>query len=171
MVSDWVVRPAEAADLPVAAQLLDAFNREYDDPTPGPRALTARLEHITATGEAVVLLGGRSGQDPVGIAVLRFRPALWSTGQESYLAELYVAPVERGQGLGRGILTAALRLARERGADSMDLGTSADDVAARALYESVGFINRERPDGPITYFYELELTSDRGEDQGPAPSG
>jgi hypothetical protein len=40
----------------------------------------------------------------------------------------------------------------------MDLGTSDDDVAARALYESLGFRNRERgPDGPITYFYEREL--------------
>ena len=105
--------------------------------------------------------------------MLRFRPALWSAGQESYLAELYVAPAERGRGLGRGILTAALRLARERGADSMDLGTSEDDVAARALYESVGFVNRERPDGPITYFYELELTSDRrrGPERGPVGVG
>jgi hypothetical protein len=40
----------------------------------------------------------------------------------------------------------------------MDLGTSEDDVAARALYESLGFSNREgKPDGPINYFYEREL--------------
>ena len=39
----------------------------------------------------------------------------------------------------------------------MDLGTIEDDVAARALYESLGFINREGPEGPITYFYEREL--------------
>ncbi|MGI8873618.1 MAG: hypothetical protein ACR2KP_04695 [Egibacteraceae bacterium] len=41
------------------------------------------------------------------------------------------------------------------GADHMDLGTSEDNVAARALYESLGFTNREgKPDGPINYFYE-----------------
>ena len=35
---------------------------------------------------------------------------------------------------------------------------SEDDVAARSLYESLGFINREGgPDGPITYFYERGL--------------
>ena len=40
----------------------------------------------------------------------------------------------------------------------MDLGTSEDDVAARALYESLGFINREGgPDGPISYYYERAL--------------
>jgi ribosomal protein S18 acetylase RimI-like enzyme len=40
----------------------------------------------------------------------------------------------------------------------MDLGTSEDDVAARALYESAGFTNRERPpDGPVMYVYERSL--------------
>jgi len=40
----------------------------------------------------------------------------------------------------------------------MDLGTSEDDVAARALYESAGFRNRERlPDGPVMYVYERSL--------------
>jgi ribosomal protein S18 acetylase RimI-like enzyme len=40
----------------------------------------------------------------------------------------------------------------------MDLGTAEDDVAARALYESLGFSNREdKPDGPVNYYYEREL--------------
>jgi hypothetical protein len=40
----------------------------------------------------------------------------------------------------------------------MCLATSEGDVAARALYESAGFSNREGdPDGPIMYFYEREL--------------
>ena len=69
-----------------------------------------------------------------------------------------MVPDRRGQGLGRALMEAAIELARHKGADHMDLGTSEDDVAARALYESLGFINREgRPDGPITYFYEREL--------------
>ena len=52
----------------------------------------------------------------------------------------------------------AIEVARARGADHMDLGSSEDDVAARSLYESLGFINREGgPDGPITYFYERNL--------------
>jgi hypothetical protein len=40
----------------------------------------------------------------------------------------------------------------------MDVGTSEDDTAARALYESAGFTNREgRPDGPVMLFYERDL--------------
>jgi hypothetical protein len=31
-------------------------------------------------------------------------------------------------------------------------------VVARALYESLGFSNREgKPDGPLNYFYEREI--------------
>lgn len=144
---------ATADDLAAAALLLDRFNREYDAPTPGPERLKARLGLIVEQGDAVLL----GGEGPDGVAVLRFRPALWSEALESYLAELYVAPDRRGRGLGRALLEKAIELARERGADIMDLGTSEDDVVARALYEKLGFINREGPNGPITYFYEREL--------------
>jgi GNAT superfamily N-acetyltransferase len=66
-----------------------------------------------------------------------------------YVEELYVVPERRGQGLGRALLEAAMELARGRGAAHIDLGTSEDDVAARALYESAGFTNREGgPQGP-----------------------
>jgi ribosomal protein S18 acetylase RimI-like enzyme len=95
---------------------------------------------------------------PQGLAVLRFRPSIWTEALECYLAELYVAPDRRGKGLGRALMEAAIELAREEGATYMDFGTSEDDVAARALYESLGFSNREgRPDGPINYFYEREI--------------
>ena len=49
-------------------------------------------------------------------------------------------------------------LARERGAARIDLNTSVGDVAARALYESVGFTNREGgPEGPTMLYYERDL--------------
>ncbi len=67
-------------------------------------------------------------------------------------------PALRGQGLGRALLEAALDEARAAGAGFIDLGTSEDDVAARALYESAGFTNREKPsDGPVMYVYERDL--------------
>ncbi len=96
--------------------------------------------------------------EPHGLAVLRFRPAIWTEALDCYLEELYVVPNRRGQGLGRALMEAAIELARGQGAKHMDLGTNEDDVAARALYESLGFTNREgRPDGPVSYFYEREL--------------
>jgi ribosomal protein S18 acetylase RimI-like enzyme len=138
----------------VIGRLLHDFNTEYDEPTPPPEALAERFRELLA-GDTVVLLGG-SGPD--GIAVLRLRPAIWTTELECYLAELYVVPDKRGQGLGRALMEAAMDAARAEGATYMDLGTSEDDVAARALYESLGFSNREgKPDGPVNFYYEREL--------------
>lgn len=147
------VRAASSDDADAVGRLLDAFNREFDEPTPGPEQIAARVRELLAGTETAVLLAGAG---PDGLAVLRFRPGLWSSGLECYLAELYVVPPLRGRGLGRALLEAAMDLARERGADHMDLGTSESDGAARALYERSGFTNRES-DGSIMYVYEREL--------------
>jgi ribosomal protein S18 acetylase RimI-like enzyme len=155
MYSQKDVRVATTADTAAIGRLLHAFNTEYHDPTPSPEQLSARLKTLLAGGDTAVLLGGAG---PDGLALLRFRPSLWSEALECYLAELYVKPELRGHGLGRQLLQAAIDFARAKGADYMDLGTSEDDVAARRLYESFGFTNHEsRPDGPIMYVYEREL--------------
>jgi ribosomal protein S18 acetylase RimI-like enzyme len=153
--ADRSVRRADGADAEAIGRLLDDFNREFDEPSPGPPALAERVRALLAAGEITVLL---AGQPPHGLAVLRFRPAIWTEALECYLAELYVVPDRRGQGLGRALLEAAIELARRQGADHMDLGTAEDDVAARALYESLGFGNRGgKPDGAVNYYYEREL--------------
>ena len=149
------MRLARAADAAAVGALLHDFNVEFGDPTPGPERLARRIGELLAGGETSVLLGG---DGPDGLAVLRYRPAIWSDALECYLAELYVAPARRGQGLGRALMLGAIEHARERGADHIDLGTGEQDAAARALYESLGFSNREgKPDGPLQYFYEREL--------------
>jgi len=149
------VRVASSADAEAVGQLLHDFNSEFGEPTPGPDRLAERIRRLLAVGDTTILLGGTG---PDGVAVLRFRAAIWSDAPECYLAELYVVPQSRGRGLGRSLMEAAIKAARARGADHMDLGTSEDDVAARSLYESLGFINREGGrDGPITYFYERDL--------------
>jgi ribosomal protein S18 acetylase RimI-like enzyme len=150
-----VIRRACGDDAESVGRLLDDFNREFDEPTPGPQVLAERVRALLEHGDTIVLLGG---EGPDGLAVLRFRPAIWTGALECYLAELYVAPERRGQGLGRALMQEAIEVARAEGADHMDLGTGEDDVAARALYESLGFDNRGgRPDGPVNYFYEREL--------------
>ena len=148
------VRLATPADVDAVGRLLCAFNREFDEPTPSPSVLAERMRQLLRGGDTLVLL---AGDGPDGLAVLRFRLAIWSAGQESYLAELYVRPGRRGQGLGRALMEAALRAARERGADTMDIGVDEPDLAARRLYESLGFSNRSGGDGPLMYVYERDL--------------
>ena len=138
--------------LAVAGRLLHSFNTAYDDPSPGPEALAARLGDLVARGETEVLLAGGAG-----VAVVRYRPSLWSAADEAYLAELWVEPSGRGRGLGRALLRGCLERARERGCDLLDLSTSEDDLAARALYESEGLHATEGPGGPAAFHYEIDL--------------
>lgn len=149
------VRTAGDEELPAVGRLLDEFNREFDEPSPGPEVLARRVGELLAGGDTAVLVAGRG---PDGLAVLRFRGALWSAGLECYLAELYVVPGARGQGMGRALLLGALDEARRRGADTMDIGVDGGDEAARRLYESAGFTNRVGGDGDeVMYVYERDL--------------
>jgi ribosomal protein S18 acetylase RimI-like enzyme len=146
------VRTAQPEDAEAIGRLLHEFNLEFGDFTPGAAKLAERVRPLLEGDELVALVGG---QGPDGVAILRLRPSVWSNALECYVAELYVVPARRGRGLGRALMTAALELARERGADHVELATSEDDVAARALYESLGFSNRD--DGAVMYFYERPL--------------
>jgi ribosomal protein S18 acetylase RimI-like enzyme len=149
------VRRATPGDAPQVARLLHDFQAEFDEPSPGVETLEERYGELIRNKEMIVLL---VGDGPDGFAQLRFRPWVYSAGLHSYLEELYVMPDLRGNGLGRALLESAMETARGEGAEMMELGTSEDDVAARALYESAGFINREGgPDGPVMFFYEREL--------------
>lgn len=142
----------DAADI---ARLLRDFNLEYDEPTPEVGELTKTIARLLEEGEITVLL---AGDGPDGLSLFRFRPGIWSAGEETYLQELYVVPHLRDRGIGRALLEATIELARERGSDGIDLNTGETDAAARALYESMGFTNREgSPDGPAMLFYEREI--------------
>jgi ribosomal protein S18 acetylase RimI-like enzyme len=149
------VRRAGIADAAEIAHLLHDFNTEFSDPTPGVEALTQRIEQLLKEGEVTVLLSGRG---PDGLALFRLRPSLWEDGLDAYLEELYVAPPRRGEGLGRALLEETMRAVREAGAIRIDLCTGETDTAARSLYESCGFTNREGgPDDPIMLYYERDL--------------
>jgi GNAT superfamily N-acetyltransferase len=155
MTRSHEIRRAGVEDASDVGRLLHDFNSEYDDYTPGPRAMGKRIRELLESGDVTVLLGG---EGPDGLALLRFRPSLWSETLDCYLEELYVVPDRRGQGLGQALMEAAIETARNEGAGYMDLGTAETDTAARALYEKMGFSRTEgKPDGPINYFYEREL--------------
>ena len=149
------IRLASAADAPTFGRLLQAFNVEFGEPTPDAHVIAERAAPLIESGEITVIFGG---DEPAGFAQLRFRPSLYTGALDAHLEELYVVPDRRGHGLGRALLDAAMEYARERGAAHIDLGTSEDDTAARALYESARFTNFEGgPDGPRMLYYERDL--------------
>ena len=153
MTTAVAVRRAEVADADVIGQLLHDVHSEFHEPTPGLQAVAERVRTLLAESEISVVV---AGVEPVGLAVLRFRPSLWKAALECYLEELYVVPDRRGQGIGRTLMDTAIDVARREGAADMSMATGEHDVAARALYESLGFTNRES-DGELNFYYQREL--------------
>jgi ribosomal protein S18 acetylase RimI-like enzyme len=149
-------RIAKGDDSDEVAELLDRFQTEFDEATPGAEVLAPRVrEHIARDLSVFLLAAPRH----VGVAQLRFREYLFSGAPMCYLEELYVVPEHRREGHGRSLMETALAVARDRGATMVELNTSISDSAARALYESFGFTNLERAGKPETQmlYYERAL--------------
>ena len=151
------VTPDDEDALAAVSVLLRDFNEEYDEPSPEPEALAEILRARIADGNATVLLGRDESGGPVGVAVVRLQPSLWSEAMEAYLAELYVVPARRGQGFGRALLSGVLDTSRDAGADYAFLITSEDDRLAQRAYEAAGFRRNEGEGGPIMWAYERDL--------------
>lgn len=112
---------------PLDVAQLDAIRAEA-----GAHAYTAIVSH------------GRSGAcdgdgEPVGHAELR--GAASGEAAALRLGRVLIAPTHRGSGLGRALVLAALGEARRLGAAAVELNVYTDNLAARSLYASVGFVD------------------------------
>lgn len=143
-------------DAELLGRMLYEFNLEFGQTEPPAEQMGRLARPQLASGEVAVVFG--PGDPPVGFAQLRYRGSLYEAGPDACLEELWVRPAARGTGLGRALLEAAMDLAREHGATRIDLNTSVDDEAARALYAKCGFTNEEfGPGGPSMLYYERDL--------------
>ncbi|MGH3051072.1 MAG: GNAT family N-acetyltransferase [Gaiellaceae bacterium] len=156
MIGDAEPRPrrAEIADAATVAQLLDRFNREYAAPTPGAVVLTGRLQQLLAGDSVLAFLAG----DPaVGLALLTLRPNVWFDGPVALLDELYVAPGERGRGIGTRLLHAAEAGCRGRGVRLLEINVDGEDTGARRFYERHGYSDREPGQSDPELYYHRDL--------------
>ena len=74
------------------------------------------------------------------------------TGVRSIVEDLVVDEEMRGHGVGKALLSYAIRLAREAGADGIALTSNPRRVAANQMYQSMGFEIRKTN----AYIYELK---------------
>ena len=150
------VHRADPAEADVVAELLDAFNREYDTPTPGVAVLEGRLARLLAGGDVVALL---AGDPPIGVALLTLRPNVWYDGPVGLLDELYVQPARRGQGTGTALLQATEQVVRGRGGEVLEINVDGEDTDARRFYERHGYRNSEPGSQEQLLYYFRELPS------------
>ncbi len=137
------------------AELLDAFNREYDTPTPGTTVLAERLRRLLARGDVVAVL---AGEPAVAVALATLRPNVWYDGAVALLDELYVAPELRGRGIGSALLAVVEATVRQRGGEMLEINVDGHDTGARRFYERHGYSNTEPGDDQPLLYYFRELS-------------
>lgn len=147
-------RVAAVADAATMARLLDAFNREYHAPTPGPEVLAARLRRLLTGTNVIAILAG----DPaVGVALATLRPNVWYDGPVAVIDELYVAPEARGGGIGSVLLAAVESITREQGGRLIEIAVDGADIDARRFYERHGYTDTPAGQNQPNFYYHREM--------------
>ena len=120
------IRPARPDDLD-AIEALEASFPEDD------RVSRANLRRQLASPSVTCLVS--EGQSIEGAAVLLFRRG----AETARLYSISVSPNAFGKGIGRALIDACKRIARERGCQRMRLEVRASNQRAISLYERSGF--------------------------------
>ena len=123
------------------AELMEAFERltpQLSSSNPPPSA--EALESI-ATSDATRLLIARAEGVIVGSLTLVL--VRIPTGLRASIEDVVVDEQVRGQGVGRALNEAALDLARDAGAATVDLTSRPSREAANRLYLRLGFVIRD----------------------------
>ncbi len=132
------IRPAEAADVPVIADLIRALAR------------FERLEHEVVMTEELLeraLFGHRpyaevvlaeDGGRPVGFALFFHNFSTFLGRPGIYLEDLFVVPEHRARGIGRDLLVHLARLAVERGCGRLEWAVLDWNQEAIRFYERLG---------------------------------
>lgn len=136
------------------AEMLDAFNREFGDPTPGPDVLEERLHALLSRADAAVLVPDDRAD---GLALLTFRPGIWDPGPVALLEELYVKPALRNRGIGTRLLHESFAVAREQGARTFEIHVDEEDVDAQRFYERHGVRGIEEGREFRSFYYARTL--------------
>ena len=121
-----------------------AEQRHYDHPQLSEMEIehdVAKAPAATFSGENVIL-AARAGDKVVGLCwCVFFNPG---TGLEAEVAEVYVDPTFRSQGIGRTLLRRAVQLFRERNVTFAAVWTRENNPQAVRVYEEAGFRRTEQ---------------------------
>lgn len=145
----WRATPSEAGTV---AELIAEFGDWWGNDGPGADEVRTSVERIMAGGDGEYLLGAVEDSAPAsGVCQLRFRWSVWKSAEDCWLEDLYVRETARRAGLGRALVDAACRRARERGCRRIELDVNEGNAPARALYEACGFLTEPKPPGRTLY--------------------
>ncbi len=146
------IRLATIEDLSQVAQLFDAYRQFYEqlpDIALAKAFIAARLNNK----ESVIFVAENSEGKLIGFC--QIYPSFCSVAATKIgvLYDLFVDSTARKTGAGRALMLAAHEYAANNGMARLDLSTAKNNLAAQALYESLGWERDE-----IFYTYNKNLT-------------
>jgi ribosomal protein S18 acetylase RimI-like enzyme len=147
-MSDIIIRPVVAADLPAVARLAGMLVRYHHDLDPRRYLFIERVEEgyarflggELADPEAVVICATR-GAEIVGYAYGTLEGRDWNALLDRHGAvhDVLVDPEARGSGVGERLVLEACARLEALGAPRVVLHTAVQNAAAQALFAKLGF--------------------------------
>jgi len=155
------IREAEFDDPADAAGIVTVLDSYASDPIGGgeplKRAVRERLvAELSALANALVLVALDRDRH-VGLAICFYGFSTFAARPLLNIHDLAVLPAYRGQGIGRALLMAAERIARDRDCCKLTLEVQETNARARGLYRSVGFDDLTFGDSGPTRFLTKDL--------------
>ncbi|MBA5778708.1 GNAT family N-acetyltransferase [Stappia sp. F7233] len=140
-LADFHNHGAQQADIGITGEPLESWLAAFAT-IGGTRTEAATPQAVERLGASLArisipcaLLVARSGAgEPVGTAIATLDRDLIG------LYDVAVAPAMRRMGLGRALVAACLSVGRDQGSAIAWLQVTAENAAARALYQSMGFV-------------------------------
>jgi ribosomal-protein-alanine N-acetyltransferase len=130
------LRPVGRDDLDV---MLALARELYRLPDTDPELHRPAFDAMVNDPDAAPFLALADGE-PAGMAIFRFRRRLGHRRFQGWLSDLYVRPDMARRGIGRALVRACTAEWQLRQGDSIMLEVASDNRIARALYESLGFV-------------------------------
>ena len=147
---------ATADQVALITPLFLAYSEFYGRTVP-PDAASTYLQDGLTMGASVILLAiayPPSAAEGEALGFLQMHPSRSSKllGDRWLINDLYVVPAQRRQHIGRRLLEAAQAYAAETQAKDLRLSTKVTNHAARAFYESLGWVAL---DEFVSYAYQV----------------
>ena len=132
------IRPATSADAAVIASLVREL-AEYEKLAHEARATAVDfVRELDSSNPVIHVLIAEWGGTPVGFALYFFNFSTFVGRPGLYLEDLFVRPAQRANGIGRALLRALARIARERNCGRMEWAVLDWNEPALRFYQTLG---------------------------------
>ena len=132
------IRPARREDAPVIASLVREL-ADYEKLLHEAKATPADfLRELESPNPVIHVLIAEWNGEPAGFALYFFNFSTFVGRPGLYLEDLFVRPALRSHGIGRGLLRALARVARERNCGRMEWAVLDWNEPALRFYQTLG---------------------------------